>query len=477
MQRLQQLAAFAIRGFAVLVFGLVLFFPAYKDLQIAYGPVLLALGAALALHRRLQGPWNPPAGWSRAAFLALAFFAPAIVQTGLLLVLRPEPLYDGRFVFDEAVAFAQAGRMPPLTYYPPAQTWWYAAWFKVFGAAPLVAQLSHVPLHALVTALTYGLARRAVPDRARLAALAVAWYPSFAGYVLTTPYYHYLYTAMVVATAWGWLAAMERPRAALWPGLASGLGALTKATQLIAPAQALLFWFLAPRMDEQPAPDDRRRTTGRRSRVTSFLLFLLGMALVIAPWTFRNWRVFDAIVPVCTSGGLVLWSANNPESNGLYSGLPDTADIKTPAEMLAHSRDASAAARRFILENPVRFLQLVGTKLLHTWGGEATFAELINRRGRSLGKPEDAVSLVFFMGWTLAGGLWAAASLDAMRRRLPLGGVEWATAVIVISNAAVYAVFEGGDRHHLPYVPLVIVATLGVAAEIRRACDRAAPSP
>ncbi|HMP74721.1 MAG TPA: glycosyltransferase family 39 protein [Kiritimatiellia bacterium] len=445
----QRLTAHAIRAFAVVVLVLVLCFPAYKNLLIVYGPMLVVLWVGALLHRRLRNGWNPMLGWPRIQFLLLAFIGPAVLQAGLLLWLRPEPMFDGRFVYEEALLLTQTGRMPPLTYYPPAQTWWYAGWFAVWGAHPLVAQFSHVPLHAVVTALTYGLAARVAPGRARLVAVAVAWYPSFVGYVLTTPYYHYLYTAMVVATTWAWLAALDRPRVALGAGLASGLGALTKATQLIAPAQALLFWLVCP-SPSHPAS----RIPHLASRI---LLFLLGMALVITPWTIRNWRVFDDFVPVCTSGGLVLWSANNPESNGLYSGLPDKAAIETPADMLAHSRNASAAAKQFILENPARFIQLAGIKLMHTWGGEATFAELINRRGQPMGRPEDLFSLLFYAGWVLVAALWAAASIAAWRARLALSPLECAVALIVLSNAAVYMVFEGGDRHHLPFVPLVIL--------------------
>ena len=33
-------------------------------------------------------------------------------------------------------------------------------------------------------------------------------------------------------------------------------------------------------------------------------------------------------------------------------------------------------------------------------------------------------------------------------------------AVLVLSNAAVYLVFEGGDRHHLPLVPLIMAILL-----------------
>lgn len=470
MKALRLMAAQAFRVFALIVVALVLYFPAYKNTMIAYGPVLIGLAVVVALHQKLKDGWAcaPLQTLSNPAFFALALGGPALLQLGLVLLLRPMPSFDGQFVYDEAVALVQTGRMSPLTYYPPLQTWWYAGWFKCFGISPLVAQLSHIPLHALVTGLTFGFARATVARHARLAALGVAYYPSFLGYVLATPYYHYLYTAMIVATAWGWVAALRRARCAALAGLASGLGALAKATQLIAPAQAMMFWMLVPHEDAAARP--------ARALAVRTGLFLAVMALVIAPWTARNQRVFGEPVLVCTSGGLVLHSANNPESNGLYSGLPDAVEIDSPAAMLAHSRASAAQAKQFMFEHPVRFIELALVKILHTWGGEATFAELINRGGASLGRVEDLFSGAFFMGWVLVAGLWGSVSLTALRSRLPLDPIEWAAAVTIFSNAAVYAVFEGGDRHHLPLVPLIVVATLALAERYRQTCAAASSS-
>lgn len=454
MSRLHSIIALLLRCFSLFVLALVLYFPLHKDLMIAYGPLLVALGASLALYRRLELGWAPLNTLRRSGYFVLLILLPAIVQLGLLLFLQPTPLSDGQFVFEEALAFLSTGRMSPLTYYPPAQTWWYWPWMKLFGATPLVAQISHIPLHAAVSLLTYGLARSVAPRYARIAGLAVAWYPSFIAYILTTPYYHYLYTACVVATTWGWIQSLKCSRASFGAGLASGLGALTKATQLIAVGQSLLFWTLAPNREEG-APIRFGR------RIVLFIAFALGMTLVVAPWTMRNLKIFGEPVLVCTSGGMVFHSANNETSNGLYSGLPDEAKIDSPQAMLEHGHVSAEQAKAFIRENPAKFLALAWNKILHTWGGESTFVELINIRGRPLpGWLDDSLSAVFFSGWAFIVGLWAAHSLAANRLKLPLSAIELATAIVLGSNFLVYAIFEGGDRHHLPFVPLIVVIAL-----------------
>lgn len=462
MNRLHSIIAWLLRGLSLVVLVLVLYFPLHKDLIIAYGPLLIALGAALAVHRRLEKGWNPLGTLGRPSYFALLILAPALVQLGLLLLLRPVPTSDGQFVFEEAAAFLSTGQMNALTYYPPAQTWWYWPWMKLFDATPLVAQISHIPLHAAVSLLTYGLARSVVPLYARIAGLAVAWYPSFIAYILTTPYYHYFYTACVVATAWGWIQSLKCSRASFGAGLASGLGALTKATQLIAVGQSLLFWALTPNR-EGGAPIRFGK------RLVLFIAFALGMTLVVAPWTVRNSKVFGEPVLVCTSGGMVFHSANNETSNGLYSGLPDEAKVDSPQAMLEHGRASAEQAKAFIRENPIKFLALAWNKVLHTWGGESTFVELINIRGRPLpGWLDDSISAVFFFGWAFIVGLWAAHSLAANRLKLPLSAIELATAIVLGSNFLVYAIFEGGDRHHLPFVPLIVVVALANLPAVRQ---------
>lgn len=467
MNLLSNMLVLAYRVLALLAWAALLVFPAYKGVWSGYVPVIAGGVAAWLVQCRLNPGTMVDLRLPQRWFLPLVLVGPALIQTGLLLWLRPEPLFDGRFVFEEARTLLASGRMSEMTYYPPAQTWWYAAFMRLFGDSALVAQLSHLPLGAAVTLATYALARRVLPfDRARWVTAAVAFYPSYLGYVLVTPYYHYLYTALTVLLGVLLLRSAETSGgSALLAGACAGAGALAKATQLIAPAQALLFWLLAP-----PAPGGRSRVAVR------FALFLAGMAVVLAPWVGRNVRVFGEPVWVCTSGGLVLYSANNPESNGLYSSLPDEVKLDDPRAMLAHSRACSARARAFILEHPGSFVRLAAAKFLHTWGNESTFTDLINRRGRSVPQVERMLSAIFLAGWSAVVWLWAAGAWRAIRFRASPPTVEILAACLVLPNVLVYLLFEGGDRHHLPFIPLILVSAVALAGPARRlaACD---PSP
>ncbi len=436
---------FRCAGLATL--ALLIYFPVFKGMGLGLVPVALGLaGGAVAW--RLADRAGGIERIRESTFVTLLIFLPVAIQVALIGGFRSQPTFDGLFVYREAVALVNTGRMSELTYYAPGQIWYYAVFFKLFGASYMVAQLAQVPLFGAMIWAGYRIARRVMPMApARWAGIGIAVYPSSLLYVLVTPYYYYLYTLLILLMVWSWLAAAgdERRWAAAAGGAAAGVGALTKAVLLIAPVQALAFWILA---------------AGRwmRGRLWGHaILFVVAMAVVIAPWAWRNANVFGEPVLICTSGGLVLYSANNPESDGLYSYLPDDVKIESPQEMLAHSRWCSEQALAFMRENPASFLRLVWLNLLHTWGTETTYVELINADGHSLGRLDPALRFLVQTGWGMLVLLWAAMAWRKLRAGAPATPVELIVSILVLSKWAVYSVYEGGARHHLPIVPILII--------------------
>ncbi len=441
---------------ALAVGGMLLVFPAFKGMWLGYVP--LAVGGLLlyALYRfhpvlfRLLGPM------SERAFIALICLVPAVMQLALIMFFRSAPTFDGYFVYREAVTLAETGRMHPLTYYAPAQIWYFAFFFKIFGPSPLVAQICQIPLAALIPLVSYAIGCRvASRDRARLAAVLVALYPGLLLYVLVTPYYFYMYTLATLMIVWSWLRVAQGEnvwRSAVYGGLAAGWGALTKATLLVAPLQTIFFWVVTA------------GTVKGTRRWLAWLLFIAVMAGVVAPWTLRNHRVFGETVLINTSGPLVFYSANNPESDGLYSPLPDQARVETPKEMLAHMAWCNEQAWDFIREHPASFARLVWLKLLHTWGTETTFVELINRDGAPLGWLDPALRFLVQIGWAALVFLWVYRAAGALWYRLPPSMLEIATGIFVLSKFLIYSVYEGGARHHMPII--LLLTLYGMAAKI-----------
>lgn len=460
-----------LRFCALLILAALVFFPAVKGLWLGYVLLVVSAGVAVVLCRYGAGcaDWLSRKSWLR--FTLMLLLPPVLVQLGLLLWVRPLPTSDALNVLYDAAGLVETGRMDPLTYYPPLQTWYYAAWFKLLGSSAWVAQVAQIPLYLGVVLMSWRLARLRWPEgSARLAALLTAWYPSLLTQVLATPYYQYLYILLVMVFAYALLRAVSKRSLvwAGWAGLAAGAAALTKATMLIAPVVVLAWLAVRFLTTDYTDGTDGKKNSDFGSRIREirvirgylllFVPFMLGFLLVLAPWSLRNYRVFHAWVPVCTSGGFVLHSANNPESNGLYSPIPDEQRAQTPEQMLSLSRESTQKAIHFIRENPAHAVKLALRKLVYTWGVEATWLESVNRSGSYDARLDRGLGLITQTAWIALVVMWGLSIWK--RPSFDFGAFDTLVLVLFVMNAGVYMVFEGGDRHHLVMVPFMIVQAL-----------------
>ena len=179
-------------------------------------------------------------------------------------------------------------------FHPPLYLYFIGVVQAVFGSLEAVKHAQAVVGALLVPAIGL-LGRRACGERAGLVAAGLAaFYPEL---VWFTSHY-WAETVFTVLLWWGLertVAADERAstKVAAAAGALLGLATLTRETVLyFLPAAALwLAW--------------RRAGGGRRAAA-----LLLSAFALVAPWTLRNLRAFDAFVPVSTSGALNLWQGN-----------------------------------------------------------------------------------------------------------------------------------------------------------------------
>jgi 4-amino-4-deoxy-L-arabinose transferase-like glycosyltransferase len=179
-------------------------------------------------------------------------------------------------------------------FHPPLYLYLVGAASELFGGFSSVRYVQAV-LGATL-ALSLGLIGRRLSGEATglVAAAMAALYPELVWFVS----HYWAETVFTVLLWWG----MERLvaadadgswRAAILGGGLFGLAVLTRETVLyFVPLAGLWLAF--------------RRTGGRRRAA----LFVGTAALVVLPWTIRNWLVFDAFVPVSTAGALNLWQGN-----------------------------------------------------------------------------------------------------------------------------------------------------------------------
>ena len=287
----------------------------------------------------------------------------ALVAILLLgLGLRVGEAWSGRAPVYDAAAYAAiaknldegngftvgASATQPSTDYSPGLPLFVAGVYKVTGGVhERLARLVLAVIGALAPLFAYLLARRLsqpldvgspqgdqglkVGGRAvvagLIAALAVAIYPAtieYTGMLMTEPLAATLLAGAMPAIPWA--ADGASPWRWLVPGLTLGALALVRpeylAIGLLLAALVLLHERLAPRhrSSSQKSADSAEkceRTGGdwRRALVAAGVV-VLGIVVVVAPWTVRNAIALDRFVTVSTGGGQVLYAGTYLPSDG-----------------------------------------------------------------------------------------------------------------------------------------------------------------
>jgi 4-amino-4-deoxy-L-arabinose transferase-like glycosyltransferase len=150
-------------------------------------------------------------------------------------------------------------------------------------------------------------------------AFVVAIYPAlleYQGMLMSEPLAATLLSGGVLAALWAWDGGRWR---CLLPGVLFGALALTRPEYLAITGLVALVVFA------REARGDWRVSLARAA------IFLLGLVVVVAPWTVRNAVALDRFVPISTGGGQVLFA-------GTY--LPSDGDPeKVGAEVVAENPD------------------------------------------------------------------------------------------------------------------------------------------
>ncbi len=200
-----------------------------------------------------------------------------------------------------------------------------------------------------------------------------------------------------------------------------------------------------------------------------------GAALTIAPWMLRNCAVFDGqFCAISTNGGSVFYRVNNPDASGLYmsgrgtplEGLSELERDRRGYELgrpwiRAHSLDAAKLSLR-------KWRAYLGGDdhgaywgVLRGAGGNEADAVASASLGRmALYRVANVVSLAY---WVLLAAMCARTILGWRVDDVRDGQVFRPLVYPLLCGAAVFGIFESGDRQHMFAIgPLIVLAAAGV---------------
>jgi 4-amino-4-deoxy-L-arabinose transferase-like glycosyltransferase len=255
----------------------------------------------------------------------------AILLLGL--GLRVGEAWSGRAPVFDAAAYAAiaknldegngftvgAGATQPSTDYSPGLPLFVAGIYKLTGGVhERLARIVLAVIGALAPLFAYLLARRLSPRYAvgagLVAALVVAIYPAtleYTGMLMTEPLAATLLAGAMLAILW----AADGGPAWRWavPGLTLGALALVRPEYLAIGVLLAILIFLRQRL----------HMPWKQALVAAGIV-VLGIVVVVAPWTVRNAVALHRFVTVSTGGGQVLYSGTylpsdgNPEKVGVH---------------------------------------------------------------------------------------------------------------------------------------------------------------
>jgi hypothetical protein len=238
--------------------------------------------------------------------------------------------------------------------------------------------------------------------------------------------------------------------AAALAGCLWGLATLTRETLLyFAPVAAL--WLL----------------WRQRDGLARAVAFAVPLILVVAPWTYRNYVVTHAFVPVATSGALNLWQGNTDLSREQVYVLSEAVRGPGPVRIAQYRYHQRMAWQAIIERQPGWFFDKLVAEMPAFWEADSVaLIHLMLKQAYGPYRPGTArlVAAVLLLPY-LAVLVLAVAAIP----RLRLTRLTGLLLGFLVYYNLLHVITHGFSRYRLPIMPLVfLVAALALARDPSR---------
>jgi len=451
--------------FAVAVLTVRGLFPGATVLPWFAGVTFAALVAAIAwsIRNRMEGLWSLLA--TRLVSINKWAWFLGCISIGLILRLAwvwffpAAPSSDGAIYINltkEILAghpYAMAGSR---AYWPPGYPIFLAPWVWAFNDATTAVIASNLFLFLVGAVGVLRLASVVIdPAGARLAlALFILW-PNLV-FQAGIPEKEQVLVALVP-----WILALAISRASwtsLPTGIVLGISTLVQPALQLFPVVLIATWYLSN------GNGFSRQLFGR------FVMLLLGMVLVISPWTIRNYNVFGEFVLISTNGGYGLYGANNEWATGGYLD-------KTPVDLsqlpeVDADREGKRQGFAWIKSHPAQFVALAFEKNVRFMGDDAFGAYQTLRRGSA---PLGEAYYLLFKGiansyWLFVWGIILAGLFLGWRHGPQWSGPALGVPVAFCYSFGLHSIVESSGKYHILMIGLVcLIVPLCLSAATRNA--------
>lgn len=324
-------------------------------------------------------------------------------------------------------------------YWPPGYPAFLAVW--IYALPPTVAiPISQTVLFVIGALGIFNLTKQIAGSRAANTAtfLFAAW-PNLVALVATPEKEALLLALLPWIMLWTF---STSARQLLLAGTALGAAVLVQPSlQLLIPAIAILLVI--------------RNGLGHLPKT---IILFIGATLVIAPWTIRNFVVFNEFKLVSTNGGDNFYRANNKLATGGYTEQGEI-DLSSLDE-LEKDKKGKELATQWIMQNPRDFVLLAIEKQIRFMGDDAaaiysTFRSDGSERNNKLYVP---LKLVANAWWLLAWLCIAILVIRGWQLNPDTRILVWGWIYLFL----LHSIFESAGKYHMPmsWVLCIVLGSL-----------------
>lgn len=310
-------------------------------------------------------------------FIPICFLAFLLLRLALMLFVPVTPTSDFLWYHARAVdliegrGFSEGG--VPTAYWPIGWPAAAALIYSIFGQKIAILQAANLVFASASFFLILAIGREIFKSQlaSRIGIFLITIYPNNIAYTSLTATETF-YTFLLLLGTWIFIS-QNTFISKIICGLVFGYATLTKPQTLFMPFILMGIGFIF-----------QQGTRPKLKQIANGAVVALAMAIIIAPWMYRNYLVFGEPVFISTNSGWALYVGNNPSAMA-YKGFPtdDGPEVKalwnetfSVANQLQSSHAARDAALKWIRENPITYLCLMPIKAFSLWSvdGEAEWS-------------------------------------------------------------------------------------------------------